>query len=176
MPDGSNVILSLTPFSTSEGEWGYRKGGRLAIHPRYLSARLFCSGRAVVLDPSLGGYVYINEVGRRVTKGIYAFADDFDARGFSRVRSIEDFKYGFITKAGKVIGDCWFDSADAPDSHGFSLVSVGGKYGYFRPQSRKMVIEPKYDIARPFDVSGKAKVYINGLGANIDRKGRILDY
>lgn len=84
---------------------------------------------------------------------------------------LEDGKYGYIDKTGKVVIQPQFENTIG-FREGLAATKMNGKYGYI-DKTGKWVIEPKFDHTYIFS-EGLAKVRIDGKLAWIDKQGKYV--
>jgi hypothetical protein len=116
------------------------KTGAIAIQPQYTVANRFSQGLAVVCvgDVGKGGkWGYIDKTGTMVIDAKYDLAYDF-SEGLAPVRILADEKYTDIT------GVSHYLTEGAHDMKG-----IRGRWAYI-DRTGQIVIEPKFDGARPF--------------------------
>ncbi len=84
---------------------------------------------------------------------------------------IEDGKWGFIDKTGKIVIKPKFDNAKL-FSEGLAAILIVDKWGYI-DRMGKIVFKPKFDEGRNFS-EGMACVKIAGKWGYINKTGRII--
>ncbi|MCS6873179.1 MAG: WG repeat-containing protein [Pyrinomonadaceae bacterium] len=84
---------------------------------------------------------------------------------------LEDGKYGYIDRTGKVVIPPQFENS-VGFREGLAATKMNGKYGYI-DKTGKWVIEPKFDHTYMFS-EGLAKVRIEGKLAWIDKNGNYV--
>ncbi len=175
----------LIPFQGKDSTWGYKdEKGYVVIEPQFQIAGNFSpEGIAAVLENN--DWLYIDTTGRRLLKPfIYDNGPDYFKEGLARF--MDNSKFGFFNKYGKIIIEGKFDFALsfyeglAAVCMGCKTVSVdeehskmvGGKWGYINKEG-KIVIPMKFEYARPFEY-GRALVCINGEEKYINKKGNFI--
>jgi len=124
-------------------QWGYiNKSGDFLVNPKYKVAQEFKDDMAMVRDSD--GYLYITTSGEEIGKTDvyevkYAFSD-----GYARV--IQDGRWGFIDKTGKLVIPAQFDKAE-DFSNGLAPVLKDGSWGYIN-KNGDLVID--YQFRRAF--------------------------
>lgn len=84
---------------------------------------------------------------------------------------IEDGKYGYIDKTGKVVIKPQFENS-VGFREGLAATKMNGKYGYI-DKNGKWIIEPRFDFTYMFS-EGLAKVLIDGKLAWINKQGEYV--
>jgi len=151
-----------------EGEWGYiDHSGKVIIAPRFDSASSFSEGLAIV--------------GFEKRKALQGNGQERETLTFSE--RLSNVKYGFINKAGQIVIEPQFDSAD-DFSDGLAPVRIGSllalsdvdskvvKWGYIDKAGRR-AIELQFLDARKFS-EGLAAVKVGRKWGYIDTTGRVV--
>ncbi|MBE7179253.1 MAG: hypothetical protein INR69_22820 [Mucilaginibacter polytrichastri] len=99
-------------------------------------------------------YAYYDQQGEKVLGGYYAvYTDTIRTYGI-----VADSVFALIDKSGKHIYNIFpFDNGPDPTSEGIYRIRKNGKIGYADSASSRVLIEPKFGCAFPFE-NGKAKV------------------
>ena len=163
-PDEQLYDALDTVDKVDTAKWGYMKGGRVVIAPRFDAARWFSEGLAPVRVGHLWGYIDVT--------GRYLFAPQFDEacpffEGRAPVRAGD--RWGFVNRNGSYIISPQFDSADA-FTRGLAPVRVGSHWGFI-DTTGAYVITPRFD--RVFDFfAGVAPVKVADTWVYIDKTGK----
>ena len=125
---GPGSANTLTPFRDADGKWGYNKGGKTVIEPKFDNVSPFRNGTARV---KLGDkYGFIDEAGKTLIEPKYTAAGRF-SDGLAPAKI--DANFGFVDKSGKVVVPAKYESAD-DFNEGFASVILGGEAGYINKQ------------------------------------------
>lgn len=145
--------------------------GKALVKPRFLQARPFRNGLAVVRGDS--GWGAIDRNGKSVIGERYQYMADLNE---GRIGVRERGLCGFVDATGRtVVAPAYSQCGDFAD--GLAPVKVGPAWGYIDGQGR-MAIEPQFDAADEFSQSRAAVRNMPGVASGsgpegyIDRTGR----
>ena len=162
-------------------KWGFiDQTGRIVIAPRFFSAMPFKEGVACVgaffeggpINNRVGDYGYIDKTGGFLIAPQFSVAFDF-SNGLARI-STDDYKHGYIDKAGKVV---FWDKRlmeDFSDNRALFKTESNlpdSKTGYLDSVGRE-AISPTFDWGQSFS-EGLACVSRNKKAGFIDTKGNV---
>jgi hypothetical protein len=147
-----------------DNKWGFIDlDGKQAIPLRFERVSRWAEGLAAVQENGNPGYIDVT--GRMVIGPLpYKICSVF-SEGLATIIDKQD-KAGYIDKAGKVVIEAQYESADS-FSEGLAAVRINGKVGFINKKN-EVVIEPQYATPSSFK-EGFASV--DGRGY-IDKVGR----
>lgn len=167
----TSLLVSTLSFAQElalvkdNGQIGYiSTTGEKAIEIDFPDGSGFSEGLAAVYDGKKWGY--IDSSGNFVIQPKYDQAKDFNA-GIALVKVNK--KSFYIDKNEQKLPfnntDKWYEFS----KDGVAIYRKGKKVGLINTQG-KIVVEPKYDIIRPFE-NGFARVFNNGMWGILNAKG-----
>jgi hypothetical protein len=141
----------------ADGKWGYLdEHGQWVVEPKLDEARSFVAGvgLARARQGMLWGYVQADGTWR--VKPSYESARPF-IHGFALVAKHKKSDYFFIDSKGKKAFEGVFSNAHDFGHNAMAPVAQGKRWGYI-DQTGKIVIQPQFYRAFPFNVHGVAQV------------------
>lgn len=168
-----NVVyeeISLYPYQTESGKWGYiTTDGKIIIYGKFDAANNFSEEVAAVKMGNLWGY--INSKGEFTIPLSLENADDFEG---DRAKVRKNGYFGFINHNGEEIIKCQFDEIDNFEN-GEAYAVYKGKKGII-DMNGSPILDLKYDEIRPFSDYLLLLKIDRGYGlAAMDSKQVILD-
>ena len=168
--------LALVKTSGENAKYGYiSEDGKYVISAKYIDASVFSEDIAWVVKKN-SSPMAIDTKGKLLFKVDFAeqvrnFKNGFAA--FQQVDSKGVFKWGFISKEGKVVINPQFDNVGHFNKDKCPVRNEKGKWGFINEKGN-IDITYQFDYAGSFDSKGRAIVMLSNKYGVIDEDGKYL--